>query len=132
MTLSNITVRCSVEQIQNCLDLGIIDKLIQILLLEDNEIEEALRAVSNCTASASFPQFAALVDKGIIKSLLAALKMKEARILAVALEGLKNILRSGQEYYLNHKEENRFAVVLENEGGIELIVKLQMHPDPQI
>ena len=94
-TLSNITAG-SVEQIQNCLDLGIIDKLIQILLLDDTEIKkEAVWAVSNCTASASFPQFAALVDKGIIKSLLATLKMQEARILAVALEGLENILRSG-------------------------------------
>jgi hypothetical protein len=95
-TLSNITAG-SVEQIQQCLDLGVVDKLIQILLLDDTEVKkEAVWAVSNCTASASFSQFAALVDKGIIKALLATLKMQEARILAVALEGLENILRSGQ------------------------------------
>jgi importin subunit alpha-6/7 len=99
-TLSNITAG-SVDQIQQCLDLGIIDKLIQILLKDDQEIKkEAVWAVSNCTASASFQQFAALVDKGIIKSLLATLKMQEARILAVALEGLENILRSGQQHFV--------------------------------
>ena len=101
--------------------------------MDDNEIKkEAVWAVSNCTASASFPQFATLVDKFIIKSLLATLKMQEARILAVALQGLENILRSGQEYYLKNGQVNRFAVVLENEGGIELIEKLQMHQNYQI
>ena len=120
-SLSNITAG-SVEQIQQCLDLGIIDKLIQIMLLDDSEIKkEAVWAVSNCTASASFSQFAVLVEKGIIKALLATLKMNEARILAVALEGLDNILRSGQDHYLKHGEENKFALVLENEGGLELL-----------
>ncbi len=56
-SLSNITAGSS-DQIQQCLDIGIIDKLIQILLLDDNEIKkEAVWAVSNCTASANFMQF---------------------------------------------------------------------------
>ena len=76
--------------------MGIIDKLIQILLVDDNEIKkEAVWAVSNCTASASFVQFNTLVDRGIIKALLSTLKMNEARVLAVSLEGLDNILKSG-------------------------------------
>jgi hypothetical protein len=80
--------------------MGIIDKLIQILLLDDNEIKkEAVWAVSNCTASANFTQFNALVDKGIIKALCSTLKMTEARILAVSLEGLDNILKQGQQHY---------------------------------
>jgi hypothetical protein len=55
--------------------------------------------------------------------------MQEARILAVALEGLDNILKSGQEHYLKHGEENKFSLVLENEGGLELIEQLQLHPN---
>jgi hypothetical protein len=58
--------------------------------------------------------------------------MQEARILAVALEGLDNILKSGQEHYLKHGEENKFSLVLENEGGLELIEQLQLHPNHQI
>jgi len=123
-TLSNITAG-SVGQIQQCLDIGIVDKLIQILLNDDTEIKkEAVWAVSNCTASASFHQFASLVEKGIIKALLAALKMREARILAVALEGLDNILKSGQHHFIQHGQENKFALILENEGGLELIEQL--------
>lgn len=58
--------------------------------------------------------------------------MQEARILAVALEGLENILRSGQEHFVKLGQENKFALVLENDGGLELIEQLQMHPNHQI
>ena len=40
-----------------------------------------------------------LVQKGILKALTATLKMKDARILAVALEGIENILKSGQTHF---------------------------------
>lgn len=80
--------------------MGIIDKLIHILQLDDNEIKkEAVWAVSNCTASATFHQFTNLVERGIIKALLQTLKMQEPRVLAVALEGLDNILKSGEEHF---------------------------------
>jgi importin subunit alpha-6/7 len=132
-SLSNITAG-SVEQIQLCLDMGITDKLIYILINDDPEIKkEAVWAVSNCTASANFTQFDALVNKGIIKALLSTLKMTEARVLAVALEGLDNILKAGLEHYKRlHNQDNRFAIVLESEGGLELLEALQMHPNHQI
>ena len=80
--------------------MGIVDKLINILLNDDTEIKkEAVWAVSNCTASASFAQFMALVEKGIIKSLLSTLSMQEPRILAVSLEGLDNILKHGEIHF---------------------------------
>ena len=58
--------------------------------------------------------------------------MREARILAVALEGLDNVLKSGQQHFIQHGQENRFGLILENEGGLELIEQLQMHPNHQI
>lgn len=83
-----------------CLDLGIIDKLINILINDDIEIKkEAVWAVSNCTAGATFAQFVSLVEKGILKALTTVLKMREARILAVALEGIENILKAGKDHY---------------------------------
>lgn len=52
--ISNITAGSS-EQIQTCLDLGIIDKIINILINDTPEIKkEAVWAVSNCTSGASF------------------------------------------------------------------------------
>lgn len=87
-SLSNITAGNPV-QIQSCIDIGIIDKLIHILQNDDAEIKkEAVWAVSNATAAATFEQFEMLVGKGILKALCATLKMKEARVLAVSLEGI--------------------------------------------
>jgi hypothetical protein len=103
------------------------------LQLDDNEIKkEAVWAVSNTTASASFLQFNALVEKGIIKALVQTLKMQEARVLAVALEGLENILKSGEEHFKRLRQENKFALQLENDGGLEHIEKLQTHANHQI
>jgi importin subunit alpha-6/7 len=73
-----------------------------------------------------------LVERNIIRALVSVLKMNETRVLAVALEGLDNILRSGQEHFTKHSQENRFSLILENEGGIDLIEQLQMHPNHQI
>lgn len=88
--------------------MGIIDKLINVLLNDDNEIKkEAVWAVSNCTASADFTQFTQLVDKGIIKGLVQTLKMQEARTLAVALEGIENILQNGQDHYQKVNSYNK-------------------------
>lgn len=57
--------------------------------------KEAVWAVSNCTSGATIEQFHLLVEKGILKALASVLVMKEARILAVALEGIDNILKKG-------------------------------------
>ena len=50
--------------------------------------KEAVWALSNTTANASPDQFKILVEKNIIKALGSMLKVKEPRILLVALEGL--------------------------------------------
>lgn len=95
-SLSNITAG-SFEQIQSCLNIGIIDKLIYLLINDELEIKkEAVWAVSNCTAGASAEQFKILVEKGILKALCSVLTIKDARILAVALEGIENILKAGE------------------------------------
>ena len=99
-SLSNITAG-NAQQIQVCMDLGLIDKLINVLMNDDQEIKkEAVWAVSNCTAGATFEQFVQLVSKGILQALTSVLRMKEARILAVALEGIENILKSGKAHFM--------------------------------
>lgn len=64
--------------------------------------------------------------------MLSTLKMNEPRTLAVALEGLENILKAGQQHFTKAGLDNKFALVLENEGGLDLIEGLQMHPNHQI
>ena len=98
-SLSNITAG-NPSQIQLCLNLGIIDKLIYLLIHDDIEIKkEAVWAVSNSTAGASAEQFAILVEKSILKALCSVLTMKDPRILAVALEGIENVLKAGKEHF---------------------------------
>lgn len=50
--------------------------------------------------------------------------MNEPRVLAVALEGLENILKAGETHFNQAGVENRFALTLENEGGLDLIEAL--------
>ena len=64
--LSNITAGTQ-EQIQECINVGIIDKLVSILNHDELPVKmEAIWALSNTTAGATPDQFSALVDKGII------------------------------------------------------------------
>lgn len=103
-TFSNITAG-STEQIQSCIDLGIIEKLINLLINDENEIKkEAVWAVSNCTSEATPDQFFYLVEKCIFKGLCSILAMKEARVLAVALEGIDNILKMGKKNFMVNGE----------------------------
>lgn len=69
-----------------------------------------------------------MVEKGILKALISVLILKDPRILAVALEGIENILKCGKEHFLINGE-NKFALRLEQEGGIDALEPLQMHPN---
>ena len=78
--------------------------------------QEAVWALSNCTASGSPEQFEQLVKLDMIKGLSSCLKLDDAKILAVTLEGLNNILLCGQKYFLDVNGFNMFAVQFEVEG----------------
>ena len=97
--LSNITAGTS-QQLQICIDENIVDILVQLLQHDEPVVQnEAVWALSNTTASANVAQFKILTDKGIIKALGSTLNQKDVRMLAVALEGLENILDCGQKNY---------------------------------
>ena len=51
-SISNVTAG-NAQQIQLCLDIGLIDKLIHLLMHDDTDIKkEAVWALSNCTSYA--------------------------------------------------------------------------------
>ena len=130
--LSNITAGTT-EQLQLCIDAGIIDKLVVILQNDDMQIKnEAVWALSNCTASANPQQFKILVDRGIIKALGCLLRINDPRMLAVALEGLDNILAAGEKNFKTENGENYFAIVMETHGCIDDLEQLQQHPNHSI
>ena len=64
----------------------------------NDEIEikkEAIWALSNTTSNATPSQFMDLVDRGMLKCLIESLKLNNLKILAVALEGIENVLKCG-------------------------------------
>lgn len=127
--LSNITAG-NEQQVQICIDTGIVDKLIQILQHDELPVKaEAVWALSNTTASASPEQFNVLVQKGIMKALGLVLKLNDVKMLAVALEGLENILKCGQLHFHDENGENKFAIQMEMDGSIDDLEQLQQHPN---
>jgi len=94
--------------------------------------QEAVWALSNCTASANPHQFNILVQKGMIKALGSVLKINDVRMLTVALEGLDNTLQCGDRHYKNADGDNMFAIIMEQEGCLDDLEELQQHPNHNI
>lgn len=118
---------------QACLESGIIDKLINVLLHDDMQVKnEAVWALSNCTASANPQQFGVLVEKGLIRALGNVLKLQDVRMLAVALEGLDNTLANGSKHHVDENGENKFTAIMEQEGCLDDLENLQQHPNHTI
>lgn len=116
-----------------CIDIGVIDKLVAILQHDDMAVKnEAVWALSNCTASANPAQFNTLVEKGLIKALGGVLQINDVRMLAVTLEGLENTLACGQKHYLNEDGENIFTIILEQQGCLDDLENLQTHANHNI
>jgi importin subunit alpha-1 len=53
-------------------------------------------------------------------------------MLAVALEGLENILSAGEKNFKTENGENYFAIVMETQGCIDDLEQLQQHPNHNI
>lgn len=125
--LSNITAGTQ-EQIQGCIEVGIVDKLVHILEHDEMPVKnEAVWALSNTTAGASPDQFSALVDKGIIKALCSIFKLQDVKMLAVALEGIDNILECGEKNFQNETGDNQFAIMMETQNCLDDLENLQTH-----
>ena len=89
----------SQDQIQAVLDANAVPVLINLLQHGEWEVKkEACWALSNATSGGSAAQIAYLVGQGVVYPISQMLKVKveDQRIVMVALEGLENILRSGE------------------------------------
>lgn len=67
-----------------------------------------------------------------MKALGGVLKVNDVKMLAVALEGLENILKCGQLNFLDENGENKFAIQMEMDGSIDDLEELQQHPNHNI
>lgn len=130
-TISNLTAG-NKAQIQAVVDANIIPPLVSLLSHAEFDIKkEAAWAISNATSGGSADQIRYLVSQGCIKPLCDLLTASDARVITVALEGLENILKVGEQDARN-TGRNQFADFIEEAQGLDKIEQLQVHQNIDI
>jgi importin subunit alpha-6/7 len=131
-TISNITAG-NKDQIQAVIDNNIIPPLIQLLSNAEFDIrKEAAWAISNATSGGNPMQIRFLVQQGCIRPLCDLLTVSDPKIVTIALEGLENILKVGEEDSKNTGGQNPMAVFISEADGLNKIEELQQHSNNDI
>mmetsp|Transcript_38647 Transcript_38647/g.83958 ORF Transcript_38647/g.83958 Transcript_38647/m.83958 type:complete len:565 (+) Transcript_38647:124-1818(+) len=131
-TISNITAG-NKDQIQAVIDNNIIPPLIQLLANAEFDIrKEAAWAISNATSGGNAVQIKFLVQQGCIRPLCDLLTVNDAKIVTIALEGLENILKIGDEESKQTGAHNQMATFIAEAEGLTKIEELQQHSNNDI
>ncbi|XP_052530789.1 importin subunit alpha-6 isoform X1 [Tympanuchus pallidicinctus] len=132
-TVSNITAG-NRAQIQAVIDANIFPILIEILQkAEFRTRKEAAWAITNATSGGTSEQIRYLVALGCTKPLCDLLTVMDSKIVQVALNGLENILRLGeQESKQNGMGINPYCALIEEAYGLDKIEFLQRHENQEI
>lgn len=131
-TISNITAG-NKEQIQSVIENNIIPPLIQLLTNAEFDIrKEAAWAISNATSGGNAQQIKFLVQQGCIRPLCDLLTVNDPKIVTIALEGLENILKVGEEEAKATNSQNQMAVYISEAEGLTKIEDLQTHTSTDI
>ncbi|XP_015121912.1 importin subunit alpha-7 isoform X1 [Diachasma alloeum] len=131
-TVSNITAG-NAQQIQAVIDANIFPVLIEILgKAEFKTRKEAAWAITNATSGGTPEQIRYLVRHGCIQPLCDLLTVMDPKIVQVALNGLENILRLGEQDANIHNGVNPYTVNIEECYGLDKIEFLQSHQNMEI
>jgi len=133
-TISNITAGTPV-QFEGIM--GNPDYVNIIIHVAKNDIpdvsREAVWALSNLTISCTPAQISRILNNGVFSCFLSLLSQSDTKILQVALEGIQNCLKWGQQFNLNDEHgENRFVAEIENQGALDILENLQTHQDNEV
>jgi len=130
-TISNITAG-NRQQIQAVIDTNVFPVLIDILSrAEFKTRKEAAWAITNATSGGTAEQVKYLVSQGCIPPMCDLLTVMDAKIVQVALSGLENILRFGEQE-AKETGSNPYAVQIEECYGLDKIEFLQSHENLDI
>jgi hypothetical protein len=123
-TISNITAG-NVSQIEMVIRSHLIPPVLTHLSSSVFEIrKEACWAISNATAGGNEQQIKYLVQCGAIKPLVAIVEFSNPKTIRVALEGLENILKTGQDCVgTGGITENPYVSYIEEVNGFEIIAR---------
>uniref|UniRef100_A0A915KAU0 Importin subunit alpha n=1 Tax=Romanomermis culicivorax TaxID=13658 RepID=A0A915KAU0_ROMCU len=128
-TISNITAG-NRSQIQSVIDANIFPTLVEILgKAEYKTRKEAAWAITNAGSGGTAEQVRYLVQCNCVPPLCDLLTVMDSNIVSVALNGLENILKVGQQL---DKNQNPYAVLIEECGGLDKIEFLQQHENMEI
>jgi HEAT repeat protein len=131
-TISNITAG-NKDQIQAVIENNIIPPLIQLLTNAEFDIrKEAAWAISNATSGGTPEQIKFLVQQGCIRPLCDLLTVNDTKIVTIALEGLENILKVGEEDSKATGTHNQMATFIAEAEGLSKIEDLQQHSNNDI
>ncbi|KAL3805766.1 hypothetical protein ACHAW5_005978 [Stephanodiscus triporus] len=131
-TISNITAG-NKDQIQSVIDNNIIPPLIQLLSNAEFDIrKEAAWAISNATSGGSPQQIKFLVQQGCIRPLCDLLTVNDVKIVTIALEGLENILKVGEDEANATGSHNQMSTYVAEAEGLNKIEELQQHSNNDI
>uniref|UniRef100_A0A7S1NAV0 Importin subunit alpha n=1 Tax=Eutreptiella gymnastica TaxID=73025 RepID=A0A7S1NAV0_9EUGL len=132
-TISNITAG-NQSQIQAVINAHLIPPLIQLLSNSEFEVrKEAAWAISNATSGGTPEQIKYLVEQDCVAGFCDLLNVPDAKMINVALEGLENILRVGEDDKIaNNLPLNQVAQMVQTVGGLEKIESLQSHSNNEI
>ncbi|XP_043256443.1 importin subunit alpha-7 [Colletes gigas] len=129
--VSNITAG-NTHQIQAIIDAQIFPVLIEMLGKADFKTRrEAAWAITNATSGGTPEQMHYLVAQGCIQPLCNLLTVNDPKVVLVALNGLENILRVGNQD-ASSNGVNQFAVLVEECFGLNKIEFLQSHQNIEI
>lgn len=131
-TISNITAG-NKEQIQSVIDNNIVPPLVQLLTNAEFDIrKEAAWAISNATSGGNADQIKFLVQQGCVRPLCDLLTVADTKIVTIALEGLENILKVGENDSQTTNEHNQMATFIAEADGLTKIEQLQQHENNDI
>uniref|UniRef100_A0A8C7WQ14 Importin subunit alpha n=1 Tax=Oryzias sinensis TaxID=183150 RepID=A0A8C7WQ14_9TELE len=137
VTGDDIQTQASVQKrVKAVIDANIFPVLIGILQkAEFRTRKEAAWAITNATSGGTPEQIRYLVNLGCIKPLCDLLTVMDSKIVQVALNGLENILRLGEQ---EAKQENSgtgtnpYCSLIEEAYGLDKIEFLQSHDNQEI
>ena len=130
---SNITAG-SVEHIQMVIENGVVSVLVDLVEYgRDSDVKkEAVWALSNMVSGGKVDQIMYLVEQNILAAFVSLLeKGSDEKGIIVSLEGIKNVLECGRDS-IRFGDQNPFVEKIEENGGLVMLLDLQMHRNPQV
>jgi len=127
--LSNLAAG-SINQICELLVADVMPIICKILVEDSFEVKrEALWIITNLTNKMMAEHCEYMVKVGVIDALVKLLSSPEPKALAVALQGLENMLKKAHEF---NKTANIAAQRMETLGATNTLEQLQFHPNQMI